>query len=244
LNNFTVDFNVLRNFIKSCHWSYFKKYNLLGHHGLGWGYAVIPENEKYLLIKRDWNPIYHSDWKNLTKIKTRFLVVHARKDYPWKKNVNNIHPINIGEKYVITHNGTIKNSSFPILNHPPLERIKNHTQLDTRKYLCYIMDELKENFNLRDALIAIFKNIELGLGANAFLFNTTECNIIKRQNDKFSARHTTLFLLKENNSIMAATTPLKPTMKEIPNNTLISINLSNLNTKMYQLDFNSNKNFL
>jgi predicted glutamine amidotransferase len=235
---FYINYEVLKKFLKSCHWTYLQKYNLIGHHGLGYGFAYIPENTNYIVIKRDLTPIYYTDWKNLTKIKTRFFLIHARKAYPWKKTAENIHPINIGQKYMITHNGTIKNSSIPKLTNPTLEKIKRETSLDTRKYLCYIMDELYKNSNLKTALESVFENLKLGIGANAFLFNSRECNIIKRQNEKFTGRHRTLFISKKDNYIFAGTTPLKPKMKEIPNNTLIYVNLLNLKTKIYPLELN------
>jgi len=236
LEPFNIDFNILKSFIKSCHWRYFKKYDIVGHHGLGWGFAYIPENGKKLVIKRDITPIYHADWKNLTKIKTRFLLVHARKSYPWKKSMNDIHPININENYVITHNGTIKNSSFPKVIDPKLDNIMNKTNLDTRKYLCCIIDNLKQGFDLKNALESVLSKLELELGANAFLFNFKECNIIKNQNEKFTGRHRTLFLSKNKNQILVSTTPLKSNAKEIANNSLIQINLANLKMKMINLE--------
>jgi len=77
--SFNLGYELLKNFIASCHWTYFKRYNVFGHHGSGWGFAYIPEGNEKLIVKRDINPIYFSDWENLTKIKTRFLLVHARK---------------------------------------------------------------------------------------------------------------------------------------------------------------------
>ncbi len=234
--NFNIETKILKKFISSCHWRYFRKYNIIGHHNLGWGFAYIPENSKKLVIKRDIIPIYRADWKKLTKIKTRFLLVHVRKSYPWKKNVRDIHPININHKYVITHNGIIKNPSFPKLNDSGLEKIKETTELDTRKYLCYILDKIKEGFDLKEALESVFKQIELGIAANAFLFNAKECNIIKRASKKFTGRHRTLFIANHGSSIIVSTTPLSSNAKEIPNNSLIRINLSTLNTKMIKLE--------
>ena len=231
-----LDFNVLKNFIKSCHWRYFRKYNLLGHHHLGWGFAYFPETSNKLIIKRDITPIYHADWKNLTKIKTRFLLVHARKAYPWKKNSKNIHPIDIGENYLITHNGTVFGGSIPKLKNSKLETIKNETDMDTRKYLCYIIDELNNTDDLKKTLENVFRKLELGIGANAFLFNSKECNVITRQNDKFTGRHRTLFIQKHNNSILAATSPLTKRMIEIPNNSLIKIHISDLKLQFIKLD--------
>ena len=236
LEPFNIDLNVLKKFISSCHWKYCRKYNLLGHHHLGWGFAYIPENSKTLVIKRDITPIYHADWKNLTKIKTRFLLVHARKAYPWLKNSENIHPININEKYLLTHNGTITNFFRSKMANPKLDTIFKETNLDTRKYLCYIMDNLKQGLTLKESLENVLKNIEIGLGANAFLFNSKECNIIKYQNEKFSGRHRTLFITRENDSVLVSTSPLKPKMKEIPNYSLIHIKLSNLEINTNKLE--------
>jgi predicted glutamine amidotransferase len=233
---FTIDYKVLNRFISSCHWQYLRKYNLFGHHGLGWGFAYIPEFDcNKLIIKRDFNPIYHSDWKNLSKIKTTFLLVHARKSYPWKKKFENIHPISIGEKYLITHNGVIKNSSFPKLKCPDLQLINSSTDLDTRKYLCYLLDELNEKDDLKIALEYVFKNLKLGAGANAFLFNSTQCNVINYHNKNFNGRHHTLFILKEKSQIFVSTTPIKLGSKEIPNNCLIQIDLNDLSLKIHEL---------
>jgi len=235
LDPFNIDLNVLKKFISSCHWKYFRKYNLLGHHHLGWGFAYIPEHSKNIVIKRDMTPIYHADWENLTKIKTKFLLVHARKAYPWLKNAINIHPIDINEKYLITHNGTIKNFYSPKIKDSKLQHIFNETNLDTRKYLCCIIDQLNQDDSLNKALEQVLNNVELGLGANAFLFNSRECNIIKYQNETFTGRHRTLFIKKDNNSILASTTPLKPKMKEIPNYSLIRINMANLDHQISTL---------
>jgi len=234
---FNIEYKLLKKFISSCHWHYLRKYNLFGHHGLGWGFAYIPEhNSTKLIIKRDITAIYKADWKNLTKIKTRFLLVHARKTLPWKKKLEDVHPINIGEKYIIAHNGIIKNSSFPNLHNPRLEQEKKRTDLDTRKYLCFIIDKLKDGLDLKETLETVFSKIVLGAGANAFLFNLTQCNVISYHNSNFNGRHHTLFLKKENNTILVSTTPLRSKMKEIPNQSLIQIDLGNLLIKMNKLD--------
>ena len=100
-----------------------------------------------------------------------------------------------------------------------------------------ITEDDSNNFlYLKEALEDVIKNIEIGLGANAFLFNSKECNIIKYQNEKFSGRHRTLFMARDHNSVLASTSPLKPKMKEIPNNSLIHINLSNLKIGFTRLE--------
>ena len=61
----------MKKFVSSCHWQYFRKYNIFGHHNLGWGFAYLPESRsKNLIVKRDITPIYYADWESLTKIKT------------------------------------------------------------------------------------------------------------------------------------------------------------------------------
>ncbi|MFX0056749.1 MAG: hypothetical protein ACFE8J_00445, partial [Candidatus Heimdallarchaeota archaeon] len=129
----------------------------------------------------------------------------------------------------------IKNSSFPKLNNFKLESINNSTDLDTRKYLCFILDKLKENLNLKRTLESIFKVLELGAGANAFLFNSTECNVINHHNTNFNGRHHTLFISKTKSQIFVSTSPIKPNAKEIPNRSLIQISLKDLSLKMQKL---------
>ena len=237
LEPFRMDYKILKEYVKSCHWRYLRKYDLLGHHGLGWGFAYIPENDNKLVIKRDISPIYHADWKNLTKIKTQFLLVHARKTLPWKKNFGNVHPINIEEKYLITHNGIIKSFPSKNLKNPKLDKIYNETDLDTRKYLCSIINELQEGNNLKSGLENIFKGIEIGAGANAFLFNSHFCNVITNHKNNFNGRHHTLFLSKNHNDILVSTTPFAENAKEIPNHSLIQIDLNDLNLNMVKLEF-------
>jgi predicted glutamine amidotransferase len=237
LEPFYLDYKILKKFIKTCHWHYLRKYSILGHHGLGWGFAYLSENDNKLVIKRDITPIYHADWKNLTKIKTRFLLIHARKTLPWKKNLKNVHPINIQEKYLITHNGIIKKFPSQKLRNPNLDKIYNETDLDTRKYLCLIIKELQEGKNLKSSLESVFKSIEIGAGANAFLFNSQNCNIITNHKINFNGRHHTLFLSKTQDGILVSTTPLTENTKEIPNYSLIQINLNNLNLNMVKLEF-------
>jgi len=236
--SFNLGYELLKNFIASCHWTYFKRYNVFGHHGSGWGFAYIPEGNEKLIVKRDINPIYFSDWENLTKIKTRFLLVHARKMIqPWKKTIKNVHPINIGEKYLITHNGTINLDSFPEPLDPKLREININTEMDTRRYLCLIMDELKRKYDLKEAIESTLRRIQVNSAANAFLFNSRECIVIKNQKNTFNGRNTTLFLAKDDNSILVSTTPINPQLKffEIPNNTLIKIDLVNLKSKISKL---------
>lgn len=234
---FTLESSVLDKFIASCHWNYLRKYDLLGHHNLGFGFAYIPEGTNSLIIKRDITPIYKADWKGLLNVKTRFLLVHARKAKPWKKSKEDIHPINIGEKFLITHNGTIYNDSIPRLEDVNLESIKNLTGLDTRKYLCYIIDMLKRKGTLKATLEEVFKNVEIGIAANAFLFNAKECNVINYHAKKFNGRHRTLFIKKERDKILVGTTPLKSQSYEIENKTLIRINLKNLSMNFQKLKF-------
>jgi predicted glutamine amidotransferase len=232
----TIDSNILKKFIKTCYWRYLHKYDLLGHHNLGWGFAYIDEHKNNsLIIKRDINPIYHSDWKKLTDIKTRFLLIHARKAKPWNKSFNNIHPINIHEKYLIAHNGIIKSFLDDKLDNPKLEIINNNTILDTRKYLCHIIDKIQKDYTLKESLELLFKRIIIGAGANAFLFNSKECHVINYHNTNFNGRHHTLFINKDKTSIFVSTTPIKAKAKEIENNSLISIDLKALGIKFYSL---------
>jgi len=237
LEPFYLDYKILKKFIKTCHWHYLRKYDILGHHGLGWGFSYLSESDNKLVIKRDITPIYHADWKNLTKIRTRFLLVHARKTLPWKKSLENVHPINIQEKYLITHNGVIKNFPKKKLKNPQLDKIYNDTDLDTRKYLCSIINELQKGNTLKNGLENIFKSIEIGAGANAFLFNSQNCNIITNHKTNFNGRHHTLFLSKTQDGILVSTTPLTENAKEIPNYSLIQTNLNNLNLNMVKLEF-------
>ncbi len=237
LEPFNINYTFLKQFIASCHWRYFKKYDLFGHHGLGWGFAYLSENNKELVIKRDINPIYHADWESLIKIKTRFLLVHARKTLPWKRRFENVHPIDIGEKYLITHNGIIKNFPEKKLNTPKLNTIYKETDLDTRKYLCSIIDQIQELNDLKSGLELIFKEIEIGAGANAFLFNSQMCNVITNHKTNFNGRYHTLFINRNNSEIFVSTTPLIKNAKEIPNYSLIQIDLANLDTNFTKLNF-------
>ena len=233
----TLNYNILKEFVKTCHWRYFRKYDILGHHGLGWGFAYISEDDNRFVVKRDITPIYHADWKSLSNIKTRFLLVHARKTLPWKKNFNNIHPIDIKEEYLITHNGIIKEFFTKELTNPRLNKIYKETDLDTGKYLCSIIDEIQKGNSLKISLETIFKNIKIGAGANAFLFNSQICNVITNHKANFNGRHHTLFINKNNNSILVSTTPLIDHAIEIPNYSLIQIDLNDLNLKMVKLEF-------
>jgi len=237
LEPFHINYEILKQFIATCHWRYFRRYDIFGHHSLGWGFAYLSENNKELVIKRDINPIYHADWETLTQIKTRFLLVHARKTLPWKRKFENVHPINIDEKYLITHNGIIKNFPEKKLNNPKLNRIYKETDLDTRKYLCSIIDQIQESKDLKSGLELVFKDIEIGAGANAFLFNSQVCNVITNHKTNFNGRHHTLFISRNNNEIIVSTTPLTTSAKEIPNYSLIQINLANLDMNFMKLNF-------
>ena len=237
LKPFYIDYTILKKFLATCHWRYFRRYDLFGHHGLGWGFAYLSENNKELVIKRDINPIYHADWESLIKIKTRFLLVHARKTLPWKRRFENVQHIDIGEKYLITHNGIIKNFPEKKLNTPKLNTIYKETDLDTRKYLCSIIDQIQELNDLKSGLEFIFKEIEIGAGANAFLFNSQMCNVITNHKTNFNGRHHTLFIGRDSNEIIVSTTPLTNNAKEIPNYSLIQINLTNLNMNFTKLNF-------
>ena len=237
LEPFNINNTFLKQFLATCHWRYFRKYDILGHHGLGWGVAYLSEDNNELVIKRDINPIYHADWKSLTKIKTRFLLIHARKTLPWKRKIENVHPISINEKYLITHNGIIKNFPKKKLKNPKLDGIYKKTDLDTRKYLTSIIDQIQDGKDLKSSLEQTFKEIEIGAGANAFLFNSQMCNIITNHKSNFNGRHHTLFINRNNDEIIVSTTPLIKSAKEIPNYSLIQINLANLHTTFTKLSF-------
>ena len=232
---FFIDLHLLKKFIDSCHWQYLRKYNLFGHHNLGWGCAYLDENQN-LIIKRDITPIYKSDWKGLSRVKTCFLLVHARKAYPWKKDFKNVHPINIREKYLITHNGVIKTDSFPPLKDINLEKIRLLDTLDTRRYLCSISDKIRSGKPLKNALEEIFKEIQIAAGANAFLFNSKECNVISYHNSNFNGRHHTLFMKIGDKKLLVSTTPLLKNMNEIANKSLIRINLLDLSIKFMKIE--------
>ena len=131
----------------------------------------------------------------------------------------------------------IKNFPRKKLNNPKLDNIYNDTDLDTRKYLCSIINELQEGKNLKNGLESIFKEIEIGAGANAFLFNSQNCNVITNHKNNFNGRHHTLFLSKNHNGILVSTTPLTENAKEVSNHSLIQIDLNDLNLNMVQLEF-------
>ena len=235
---FTISPLFLKKFIASCQYHYFRKYNMIGHHSQGWGHAYLSEDDQHVIVKRDITPIYRADWKSLSKIKTRFLLVHARKSLPKKKAIEDVHPINISDKYLIVHNGTIDKDSFPKeLNDQRLSEISLNTEMDTRKYLCLIMDEYKKNnSDLKKAIESALKKIQSSGTANAFLFNPNECVIIKRQNNSLLGRNTTLFLTREKNSVLASTTPIIRNAKEIANKSLIQVNLKDLSLKYSKLE--------
>jgi predicted glutamine amidotransferase len=237
LEPFYLDYQTLKKFVKSCHWRYFRKYDILGHHGLGWGFSYLSENAKHLITKRDITPIYHANWKDLIKIKTRFILVHARKTLPWKRNFKNVHPIDINEEYLITHNGIIKGFPNIKFNNPKLDKMYEETDLDTRKYLCLIINELYEGKPLKISLESIFKEIEIGAGANAFLFNSKKCYIITNHKTNFNGRHHTLFISKNKHDVLGSTTPLTENAKEIPNHSLVEINLDDLSLNAMKLAF-------
>lgn len=218
-----ISFNLLERFVKSCHWDYFKKYDLVGHHDAGWGFAYIPKNSKKLLLKRTLYPIYSCKWQDLTKIKTKFLLVHARKTIFGEKTTENVHPINIRGEYSIAHNGTIRMDSFQDLDDSLLQEIQKNSDLDTRRYLCTILDNLNKLRNVKEAIEMTLRNIEVNSAANAFLFNLDECYIIKYQKNTFNGRHTTLFFDKTSDGLTICTTPLSSTAQEIPNKSLITI---------------------
>jgi predicted glutamine amidotransferase len=220
-NNIPIE--VLKKFIRSCHWNYLKKYDLFGHHGVGWGFAYIPMDSQKLIIKRTLHPIYDCKWQDLAKIKTRFLLIHARKTLFGKKTLANVHPICVGQSYCLAHNGTIKMKSFPDLINDKLQNIQKNTDLDTRRYLCMILDCLKSQKNIKDAIELTLKNVHVNSAANAFLFNLNECYVIKYQKNTFNGRHTTLFIEKMPNRILISTTLLSSKALEIPNNSLLSI---------------------
>ncbi|TXT64008.1 MAG: hypothetical protein BAJALOKI1v1_630011 [Promethearchaeota archaeon] len=232
----TIPYDLLYKFIKSCHWNYFKRYDLVGHHGAGWGFAYLPINKQRILIKRSLHPNYHCKWQDLTKIKTRLLLIHARKTIFGEKKLENVHPIDIRGKYALVHNGTIKMSSFPRLKNNRLQMIQKNTDLDTRRYLCTILDNLETLGDIKDAIEATLQTIHTNSAANAFLFNSEECHIIKHQNTTFNGRHTTLFIEKTSKNVIISTTPLSVKALEIPNKSLISI--SNSQNKKCHISMN------
>ncbi|MFO7795891.1 MAG: class II glutamine amidotransferase [Promethearchaeati archaeon] len=218
-----ISIESLKKFIQSCHWDYLKKYDVVGHHGAGWGLAYIPNNSNNLVIRRTLEPIYNCKWQDLANIKTRFLLIHARKTIFGEKRLENVHPICLGDRFCIVHNGTIKMKSFPPLNRLYLQKIKENTDLDTRRYLCTLLDNIINQNNIKDAIETTLKKIHVNSAANAFLFNSKECYIIKYQKNTFNGRHTTLFIQKGANRVMISTTPLNSKALEIPNASFLSI---------------------
>lgn len=71
-----------------------------------------------------------------------------------------------------------------------MDKIKKETDLDTKKYLCLILDELKQKSSVKKAIESALKQIKVKSTANAFLFNSQECIIIKHQLNTFHGRHT------------------------------------------------------
>ena len=118
-----------------------------------------------------------------------------------------------------------------------LDGIYKKTDLDTRKYLTSIIDQIQDGKDLKSSLEQTFKEIEIGAGANAFLFNSQMCNIITNHKSNFNGRHHTLFINRNNDEIIVSTTPLIKNAKEIPNYSLIQINLANLHTTFTKLSF-------
>jgi len=100
-----------------------------------------------------------------------------------------------------------------------------------------VIDQLHENKDLESALELVFKEIEIGAGANTFLFNSQMCNVITNHNTNFNGRHHTLFINRNSSEIIVSTTPLTNNAKEIPNYSLLQIDLANLDTNFTKLNF-------
>jgi len=61
--------------------------------------------------------------------------------------------------------------------------------------------------------------------------------VITNHNTNFNGRHHTLFISRDNNEVIVSTTPITTSAIEIPNYSLIQINLANLDMNFTKLNF-------
>ncbi len=224
-NEISIPMDYLKSFVRASHWGKYKLQDFIGQHRMGWGVSWFDKNGA-IKTQRSIDPIWRSNWKNLTKIKSRCIVLHARRCAPSATNNRDVHPIVIDNKNYMFHNGVIKKDSFPQLDNPELNEILKSTSMDTRRYLATFLDELEKNEDFVETFRRTLPKITVSPSANAFLLNSTDIYIVKYKIEKLHKKAVYQLNIKnfDKGGYCVSVIPFDKSFKGIPNKSCIKYN--------------------
>jgi len=109
-------------------------------HADGWGLVYFEDDQ--LKIFRSIKPIFEdAQIDQFRKLKTRFIILHARYGTRGNANINNVHPFeykNGEQHYVFFHNGTVRDN----LKYDP--KFQPQGETDSERFFFYLLSGLNE----------------------------------------------------------------------------------------------------
>ncbi|MBD3351803.1 MAG: hypothetical protein GF364_09990 [Candidatus Lokiarchaeota archaeon] len=230
----------LTKFVQMCHYGNWKRGDFTGHHAMGFGVAWLDQDTR-IHVKRSIMPIWKTKWEDLLKIRSRCIVLHARKCPPQSIKFQDVHPITIDKKTFMFHNGTIDKKSFPNLRDPYLNKISKTTSMDTRKYLATYLDLMNQpSFagNIPKIFSNLNKDITLKSSANSFILNRNKLLIVElmRQHSVFKTLKYILNIKKmDTKNYCISVAPFDDDFMPIPNKTTLEYDFDSEKLKISKI---------
>ncbi|MHA1733759.1 MAG: class II glutamine amidotransferase [Promethearchaeota archaeon] len=169
----------LQRFVRNCRWGNRRVQDWTGHHASGWGVSWLDPDSGTIRVKRTIRPIWNSGWRDLLEVRSRLVVLHARKSLPWKRKFEDVHPITHDRHHYVVHNGIISLAAIPVPS-GNLGREFARTKLDTRRYLLSVLDSARGG-DILEGILRVTRALDgraLRPSANAFFFGREDLYVV------------------------------------------------------------------
>ncbi|MBN2093555.1 class II glutamine amidotransferase [candidate division KSB1 bacterium] len=207
---------------------------VLFQHGDGWGMTYLHHDS--LNSYKSSQPCYQDlQFENLSKISTRFLILHSRRASKGSIGEQNSHPFlaNIeNDNYFFYHNGTIY-EELPFSNH-----FHRSGTTDSEMFFFHILTHLKPEKPI-ESYKSIFKKVTNFSAVNSIFGNSQFCLLVNRY--QINPDYYTMKISSDDHSLIVSSEiipglPAK-NWKKLSNGTLlkIPINNSKISFEEYQL---------
>lgn len=181
-------------------------------HPHGWGIAYLDENNSWV-IKKSIKPIYEDpETEQLQGIKTKLVIIHARRSTEGRTALVNTHPFHVNNKelgeFVFCHNGHLRDKIF----FSPKFKPKGDT--DSERLLYSILTNMKSNQDeaIQEAITKTIPQYNACKGTNIILSSKEKSYIAIKEN--LMPRYYNLHLGKSKDMIIISSEVL-PDLKNV-----------------------------
>jgi predicted glutamine amidotransferase len=214
----------LRAFVRACRWGNPRVQDFLGHHGFGWG-LVWRDRRGRFRVHRSVRALWEDPWEAIGRLRTTCLALHARFCFPWKRNIEDVHPIAVENGPLLMHNGQFVNKSFGPLRAEDLDRLRRTTDMDTRKYYCALVDEMRRGATPKAAFEKVLPAVQVIDSANAFLVTEEALHVVEWHQASVLQQYLydlTFCHDEARGHTVISSTPLGSGFRRIPNHSILT----------------------